>query len=285
MEPLSMTSASVRTRPGGFSTTAGAIPTWERVVNVWNYRRILGLLVHRDLKVRYAASFLGYVWSVLDPLLMSLVFWFIFTQIFHRHVGYPPYILFLVMGQMIMTWFQSGVTATAKALRAEAQMVRSSSVPRELWVVRVAMSKGVEYVYSLPVVLMFALAYRKPPTWNIVFLPLAMALCFFMVLSIGLILAPLTVLIRDIDRIIPIVLRFLFYCSPVLWSIKDVPPALRGFASYNPLAGFLTLSRSAFFPQELEWRPVLMSVVSIFILFNIGVWVFTRFESQMLKEI
>ena len=145
-----MTSASLRTRPGGFSTSSGAVPTWERVQHVWNYRRILGLLVRRDLKVRYAGSFLGYLWTVLDPLLMSLVFWFIFTQIFHRHVGYPPYILFLVMGQMIMSWFQSGVTGTAKALRAEAQMVRSSSVPRELWVVRIAMSKGVEYVYSLP---------------------------------------------------------------------------------------------------------------------------------------
>ena len=280
-----MTSASLRTRPGGFSTSSGAVPTWERVQHVWNYRRILGLLVRRDLKVRYAGSFLGYLWTVLDPLLMSLVFWFIFTQIFHRHVGYPPYILFLVMGQMIMSWFQSGVTGTAKALRAEAQMVRSSSVPRELWVVRIAMSKGVEYVYSLPVVVMFALAYRKAPSWDIVFLPLAMLLCFFMVLSIGLILAPLSVLIRDIDRIIPIVLRFLFYCSPVLWSIKDVPKSLQGVVQYNPLVGFLTLSRSAFFPQELRWHAVLISVISIAILFNIGVWVFSRFERQMLKEI
>jgi ABC-2 type transport system permease protein len=285
MEPPSMTSASVRTRPGGFSTSSGSISTPDRVLQVWNYRRILALLVRRDLKVRYAGSFLGYLWSVLDPLLMSLVFWFIFTQIFHRTVGYPPYILFLVMGQMIMSWFQSGVTATAKALRQEAQMVRSSSVPRELWVVRVAMSKGVEYVYSLPVVAMFALAYRKVPSWNIIFLPVAMLLCFFMVLSIGLILAPLNVLIRDIDRVIPIVLRFLFYCSPVLWSIKDVPKSLQGLVAYNPLAGFLELSRAAFFPQELRWHSVLVSVIAIGVLFNIGVWVFARFEPQMLKEI
>ena len=146
---------------------------------VWNYRRILGLLVRRDLKVRYAASFLGYVWSVLDPLLMSLVFWFIFTQIFHRHVGYPPYILFLVMGQMIMSWFQSGVTATAKALRAEAQMVRSSSVPRELWVVRVGNVQGRRVRLQPAGRRDVRLAYRKTPSWDIVFLPLAMLLCFF----------------------------------------------------------------------------------------------------------
>ena len=112
-----------------------------------------------------------------------------------------------------------------------------------------------------------------------------MLLCFFMVLSIGLILAPLNVLVRDIDRVIPIVLRFLFYCSPVLWSIKDVPAHLRGSSAYNPLAGFLTLSRAAFFPQELQWHSVFVSMITICVLFNIGVWVFARFEPQMLKEI
>jgi ABC-2 type transport system permease protein len=280
-----VTTVGVRTRPGGFSTTSGAIPTTQRIRRVWDYRRILTLLVRRDLKVRYAGSALGYLWSVLDPLLMAMVFWFIFTQIFHRHVGYPPYILFLVMGQMIMAWFQQGVTATAKALRSEAQMVRSSSVPRELWVVRVALSKGVEYVYSLPVVALFAIAYRKPPTIYIVFLPLAMLLCFGLVMSIGLALSVLSVLVRDIDRLIPIALRFLFYCSPVLYSIQDVPKNLRGFAAYNPLAGFLTLSRASFFPQELYWRSVLVAIVWIVVLFSAGVWTFTRFESQVLKEI
>jgi ABC-2 type transport system permease protein len=280
-----VTSIGVRTRPGGFSTTSGPVPVVERIRRVWDYRRILGLLVRRDLKVRYAGSILGYVWTVLDPLLMSLVFWFIFTQIFHRHVGYPPYILFLVLGQMIMGWFQGGVTQTAKALRSEAQMVRSSSVPRELWVVRVAMSKGVEYLYGLPVVALFAIAYHKAPSWYILLMPLAMVLCFMLIVSLGLILAPLTVLIRDIDRLIPIALRFLFYCSPVLYSIKDVPAHLRGFAAYNPLAGFLTLARASFFPQELRWHNVAVACVTIGVLFTVGVWVFTRFESQVLKEI
>jgi ABC-2 type transport system permease protein len=282
---LSVTSASVRTRPGGFSTSSGAIPVSERIRQVWAYRRILTLLVRRDLKVRYAGSFLGYFWSVLDPLLMSLVFWYIFTQIFHRHVGYPPYILFIVMGQMMFTWFQNGVTNAAKALRAEAQMVRSSAVPRELWVVRVAMSKGYEYVYSLPVPALFALAYHKAPTIGIVMLPVAMFLCFMTVVSLGLILAPLSVLVRDIDRLLPVVLRFLFYCSPVLYSVQDVPAKLRNIAYYNPVAGFLTAARATFFPQELRWHALLISFVSVCVLFAVGVLTFARYEPQVLKEI
>jgi ABC-2 type transport system permease protein len=283
--PKQGASASLRGRPGGFSTASGRMTVGARTARVWRYRRILNLLVRRDLKVRYAGSALGYLWSVLDPLLMSLVFWLVFTQIFHRKVGYPPYILFLVLGQFIFTWFSGGVSATTRALRSEAQMVRSTNVPRELWVVRIALSKGVEYVYSLPVIAIFALCYRKPPTYGIVYLPLAMLLCFMMVLSLGLILAPLNVLVRDIDRIIPIVLRLLLYVSPVLYSINDVPLHLRSFVYYNPLVGFLTLARAPFYPQEIRWHAVAISSASILVLFSVGVCVFARFERQVLKEI
>ncbi|MGH8861219.1 MAG: ABC transporter permease [Jatrophihabitantaceae bacterium] len=280
-----MTSASLLGRPGGFSTSSGRIPIHKRITRVWTYRRILSLLVRRDLKVRYAGSVLGYLWSVLDPLLMSLVFWFVFTEIFKRKVGFEPYILFLVLGQFMFSWFSGGVSAAARSLRANGQMVRSTNVPRELWIVRVAVSKGVEYIYSVPVIAIFALAYSKAPDKHIVLLPLAMFLCFMMVLSLGLILAPLSVMVRDIDRIIPIILRLLMYCSPVLYSIQDVPAHLRGFVSYNPLVGFLTLGRAAFFPEEVRWHAVAVSSLTILVLFVIGMFVFTRFERQVLKEI
>jgi ABC-2 type transport system permease protein len=138
-----MTTASLYGRPGGFATTSTGRPTvGERLRRIIQYRRILRLLVRRDLKVRYAGSALGYLWSILDPLSMSLVYWFVFTEIFVRKVGYPPYILFLILGQLIWAWFIGGVNGTVKALRAQAQMVRSSNVPRELWVLRVVFSKG-----------------------------------------------------------------------------------------------------------------------------------------------
>lgn len=280
-----MTSASVRARPGGFSTSSGAIPIRERVRRSWDYRRILVLLVRRDLKVRYAGSWLGYLWTMLDPLLMSLIFWLVFTQIFDRRIGFAPYILFLVLGQFVWSWFAGGVTQATRALRSEAQMVRSSSVPRELWVVRVALSKGVEFLYSLPVIVVFALGYRKAPTWGLLLLPVAMVLCFVTVLGFGLILAPLSVLVRDIDRVVPILVRFLFYCSPVLYSVQDVPPHLRALAYYNPLSGFIVLTRASFYPQEVVWHSVAFSAVFSAVLFAVGAWVFARLERQVLKEI
>jgi ABC-2 type transport system permease protein len=301
-------------RPGGFTTSATSrLSVRERVRRVIDYRRILWLLVKRDLKVRYAGSALGYVWSVLDPLLMSLVYWFVFAEIFNRKVGFPPYILFLVIGQMTWAWFNGGVSGTVRALRAEAQMVRQSNVPREIWVLRVVVSKGMEFIFSLPVIAIFAIAYLKSPTWAAFLLPLAMVMCFFLVLGFGLILAPLTVLVRDVERIVPIFLRVMFYGSPVLYSVKDVPAHLHFFLSINPTTGMLVLARASFFPQELEgsvpkenakhepifdkithkpivehvdnWHFVWHSAIGILIILAIGTFIFARLERPLLKEI
>ena len=314
--------ASLLGRPGGFTTSATSkLSARERVRRVFDYRRILWLLVRRDLKVRYAGSALGYVWSVLDPLLMSLVYWFVFAKIFQRAVGFPPYILFLVLGQMMWAWFNGGVSGAVRALRNEAQMVRQSNVPREIWVLRGVVSKGVEFVFSLPVVALFAIAYLKSPTWRtVLYLPLAMVMCFFLVLGCGLVLAPLAVLIRDVERIVPIFLRVMFYGSPVLYSAKDVPAHLHFFLSINPTTGMLVLIRGCFFPQELvgtvqksdghrhpvfrqvvdaagikhrvpvmhhvnHWAFVWHSAIGIAIILVVGTWIFARLERPVLKEI
>ena len=122
-----MTAVGLRGLSGGFTTNNSRMGFITRAQRVWAYRRILVLLVRRDLKVRYAGAFLGYIWSILDPLLMSLMFWFIFTQIFPRNVGYNPYILYLVSGQMMWFWYQGAFPGAAHALQSESGMVRSTN--------------------------------------------------------------------------------------------------------------------------------------------------------------
>lgn len=248
-----MTTASLRSRPAGFSAGSSGLSLPQRARRVVQYRRILKLLVSRDLKVRYAGSFLGYLWTILEPLMMSLVYWFIFTKIFHRAAGpdYTPYMLYLVTGQLPWFWFNGAVTGTTRALRSEAQMVRSTNVPRELWVLRVVCAKYVEYLFGLPVLAVFALAYMVAPSPYIVLLPVSWLIEMTLVLGVGLLLAPLTVLIRDVERIVRIIMRVLFYASPVIYSIEQAPKALHTIYSFNPTVGFLQLSRAAFFPAAL----------------------------------
>lgn len=282
-----MSSATLHGRSEAYHSGSSRPNILQRTRRVFRYRRILELMVRRDLKVRYAGSSLGYVWTVLDPLLMSLVYFFVIVKVFGRGdtAAEQPFLLYLVTGQILWSWFNGGVSGTARALRSQRQMVRSSNVPRELWVVRVVVSKGIEYVFSLPVLAIFAVAYLKAPNAGILLLPLAMLFCFLLVLGIGLILAPLTVLVRDVDRIIPIVLRLLFYASPVLYSVQQVHESVREAYSYNPAVGMLVLSRATFFPADLNWTYVWHSAIGIAVILAIGIYVFTRLERAVLKEI
>jgi ABC-2 type transport system permease protein len=276
-------------RTSGFhsgNSQAGAI---GRLRRVWEYRRILALLVRRDLKVRYSESFLGYIWTILEPLLMTLIYWFIFSKIFKRgDASEDPFVLFLLMGQLLWGWFNVSVVGGSKALRAESQMVRSSNVPRELWILRVVMTGFVEYVFSLPVMAAFALAYMKQPHVTMLLMPVAWLLMFVLGTGLGLLLAPLNILVRDSEKLIPIVLRLLFYMSPVLYSIEAVVkqvPAIKYVYGLNPLVGPLSMARAGFYPDELRWEYIWHSIALDVIIFALGMFTFIRLERQVLKEI
>ena len=94
------------------------------------------MLVVRDLKVKYAGSVLGYFWSILDPLMMAGVYWFVFTKLIHRQLGEAPYIVFLLCGMLPWQWFNAALRSSMKALTKDAKLVRSTNLPREIWVLR-----------------------------------------------------------------------------------------------------------------------------------------------------
>ncbi len=243
------------------------------------------LLVVRDLKVRYAGSVLGWVWSVLDPLLMAAVYWFVFTAIFDRSVGEEPYIVFLLAGLLPWTWFNNSVIDTARSLRMDEKLVRSTNVRREVWVLRLVASKGVEFVCSLPVLGVFAVAYGAGLHWQVLFALLAFLLQAVLLAGIGLLLAPLVVLVRDLERVVRIVLRFWFYVSPVIYGAVDIPDEYTGVFALNPLTGIFSLYRAAFFPGQVVWLHVASSAVAAVLLLTVGWVVFARLERAVLKEI
>ncbi|MDQ1614686.1 MAG: type transport system permease protein, partial [Actinomycetota bacterium] len=131
-----------------------------RIAALWSRRQILQLLVTRDLKVKYADSVLGYFWSVLEPMLMAAVYWTVFTQIFSRSVGREPYLLFLVTGIFPWYWANGVLHQAVKALNRDSRLVRSTNLPREIWVFRTVASLGVEFVLTIPVIAAIALAYH-----------------------------------------------------------------------------------------------------------------------------
>jgi ABC-2 type transport system permease protein len=264
------------------SAPAPLRPTWSPFER---YRHSLWLLTVRDLRVRYSTSALGYFWSILDPLVMAGIYWFVFTQVFERPVGEEPYIVFLLVALLPWMWFNGAVSDSTRAFLREAKLVRSTKIPRTIWVNRLVLSKGIEFIASLPVLAAFAIIYAAELHWQAVFFPLALLLQAILVTGIGLIVAPLVVFFRDLERATKLALRFLFYASPIIYGIMDLPEELRFWASFNPLAGIFSLYRAAFFPDQLNWMTIGIGAAMSVLFLVLGILIFKRTERAVLKEI
>ncbi|MGN8552374.1 UNVERIFIED_CONTAM: ABC transporter permease [Microbacterium sp. SLM126] len=254
------------------------------------YLHSLWLLSARDLKVRYATSALGYLWSVLDPLVMSAIYWFVFTQIFQRTVGHEPYIVFLITALLPWVWFNAAVSDFTRAFNKDARLVRSTAIPRSIWVNRIVLSKGIEFLCSLPVLALFVViaAFSEYPVqlnWGLLLFPVAVLLQTVLLVGLGLLVAPLCVIWTDLERTTKLILRALFYASPVIYGVSDLPGVFETLAAFNPLSGIFALYRVGFFAEE--WDPWVIGVGAVMSVgfLALGMFVFRRLERPLLKEL
>lgn len=249
------------------------------------YRHSLWLLTQRDLRVRYSTSVLGYFWSILDPLVMAGIYWFVFTQVFQRPVGDEPYIVFLLAALLPWMWFNGAVSDCTRAFLREAKLIRSTRIPRTIWVNRLVLSKGIEFLAAIPVLILFALLYQAELNADAALFPLAILLQTVLTAGVGLLVAPLVVFFRDLERAVKLILRFLFYASPIIYGTTNLPAELQFWAAFNPLTGIFSLYRSAFFPGQLDWFAVGVSVLMSLAFLGLGLLVFSRAQRAVLKEI
>ncbi|MBA2769514.1 MAG: ABC transporter permease [Sporichthyaceae bacterium] len=275
---------------GGGSSVAVQLRPASRLATLWRQRRVLQLLVSRDLKVKYADSALGYLWSIVEPLLMAGIYWFVFTKLMTRSLGEDPYIVFLLCAMLPWQWANGVVRASMRALNKDSKLVRSTNLPREIWVLRAVLSRFADFALALPVLALFAALNGATPSWHVVFFPVAVLIQGVLLTGLGLILAPLAVLYGDVERLMRLLMRLLFFLSPVVYGVHDVQDrlgdGLSGLYVINPFAGLLDLYRTAFFAEEWAgWAPLGVSVGSAVVLLALGLVVFRRLEGPALKEI
>jgi ABC-2 type transport system permease protein len=244
------------------------------------------MLVLRDLQKQYTKFRLGYLWTLLEPLGMSIVLWFVFSVLLGaRALGLQPYLLFLSVAILPWWWFTKGIAASTRVFRRAGGQLRISLLPTEIWVLRVLIVSMIEFLFSLPVIVVAMIVTRTWPGPLIVLFPVAVALQFVLMYGLSLLISAGCVVIPDLARIVRIVLRALFYLSPVLYSISNIPEAVRGLAALNPLVGVLGLYRIGFWPEEIEDAyGYAVSIGLSIVILAIGMIVFRRTEPRILKE-
>jgi ABC-2 type transport system permease protein len=263
---------------------------------MWNQRNALQLLVRRDLAVKYQQSFLGYFWSLLEPLAMGLIYWFVFGLLYgtstHKGPAGGSYPLFLVTGIFAWMWTNSAIGEATTALTGQARLITTMKVPREVFPISRAIGRFAEYIAGVPVLVVFAAYFGELHFgWQLLALPLAVLLNTILLTGVALLLSSLNVLLRDVDRIMRLVLRVLFYGTPIIYPLQlvrdsDLPRWGKIAYELNPLVGIFELFRAVWYPSEFPSIGLLTaSVVGSLVLFFGGWWVFRRIEPAVLKEL
>lgn len=271
----------------------------SRAGAVWERRTVLELLVKRDFKSKYEGSFLGYAWALLEPLLLTALYWVVFTQLLDvsSRLAGPidadepaEYGLFLIAGILPWLWFNSSLSEATKALRKQSKLITTMQLPREMFALESVGSKFVEFLASLLVLPIFALiAGRAPHLTTLAGVAYAVVLQIVLLAGLTLILSSLTVLVPDIRRMIHVALRACFYLSPVLYSAAVVQERLGRFYEIyqlNPLATIFQLHRAVWFTGAFPARDQLIttSLISLGLL-AFGWWLFRALEPAVLKEL
>lgn len=276
----------------------------SRALAVWEHRKVVGLLVRRDLKVKYQQSVLGYAWTMLEPLALTMVYFFVFGVILKANRGMPEeamaqggFLLFLVAGILPWNTFGAIMSEAPRAMITHSKLITTMKVPREIFPLATVGTKFVEYLLTWPVLIVFVIVLGGRPSWEgvLLWLPLAIVLQFTFGLGLTLFLSAVNVLLRDVERLVRIITRLLFYGSAILFPAAmvlgsdDVPGWAKTAFQLNPLLGIFEMHRSVWFANFEELTPTTIaltaSVIGSILMLVIGYWTFRRLEMSVLKEL
>jgi ABC-2 type transport system permease protein len=280
-------------RPTGPGRREEAAVT-SSVAAVWGHRGVLRLLVQRDLAVKYQQSVLGYVWSLIEPLAMATIYWFIFGVLYDTELpGGPPYPMFVLSAIFAWMWANSAIGEATAALTGQARLITVMNVPREVFPIGRVVARFAEYLAGLPILFGGAVIFGAPFGWYLVLcLPLAIVLQALLLIGLAMLLSAANVLLRDVERFMRLVQRVLFYAAPIIYPLSRVtktdaiPDWVKLLYQANPLVGIMQLHHAAWYPSQFP-GPWLLATTTAGCLITLvtGWWVFRRLEPAVLKEL
>ncbi|MFC6018513.1 ABC transporter permease [Plantactinospora solaniradicis] len=271
------------------------------VVAVWSHRNTLRLLVRRDLAVKYQQSVLGYLWSLIEPLGMGAIYFFVFGLLYksatNRHLGdaADSYPLFLITGIFAWMWTSSAIGEATNALTGQARLITTMNLPREVFPIGRVAGRFAEYVAGLPILAAVAIVYASLGKIDLgvslLALPLAVLIQATLLIGIALLLSSLNVLMRDIERLMRLVTRVLFYATPIIYPLtlvreSSMPDWVKIVYELNPLVGIFQLHHAVWYPDEFpDARLLGVAAGGSLLVLLAGWWVFRRLEPAVLKEL
>lgn len=254
------------------------------VQDLKKYREFLKSNVKKDIRGKYKGSFLGVLWSFINPLLSVLVYAIVFPYI--MRVKIENYLIYLITGIIPWTFFTSSINMGMISILSNADIIKKVYFPRIILPISTVTSCLVNFLISCLIILLFCIGSGLGISIQLLWLPLVVIIQYIMLLGFTFILSAIEMYMRDIEHIVNFILSMAFYVTPILYTPDIFPNKLAWVLKLNPMAYLVNAYRSIFFYQSM---PDLASlgVVGIFsiAIFFIGYFIFEKLQKGFAEEV
>jgi lipopolysaccharide transport system permease protein len=263
---------------------------WRNLAQLIRYRGLIQSLVARELKARYRGSVLGFFWSFVNPLLLLLIYSFVFLYVlpgFHSK-ELEPYALFMFCGILPWTWFSASLSEASGSLISGGNLIKKVLFPAEILPIVSVLANMVHFFLGLPILIAFLVYYRKPPdVLDVFWFPIAVLVQLVFTTALGLILAALTVHFRDLRDLLSNLLTLWFFATPIIYSIQEAPGLGKRVLNLNPMTHLVvSYQEILFFSGPIgHWKWLLAVGAASVGLFVAGYWVFDRLRDSFAEAV
>ena len=242
------------------------------------YRDLFYFLVWRDIKVLYAQTILGFMWAILNPLVQIAVFTIIFGKVAKLPTDGIPYALFSTVAIIPWTYMSAAMAQSSQSLISHQNILGKVYFPRLIFPLTPILSKLVDFGISLAIVGVVLLYYRVAPTWNLLLLPIFIAIMVSVPAGVGMWLSTLAIRFRDIKFAMQYVIQMLMYSAPIVYSASTIPEPYRVLYSLNPIVGVIEGFRACLLGTTMPWQYILPGMMTGMLLIVTGAFYFKRME-------
>lgn len=255
---------------------------YQRLNEVYQYRQMLKSMVLTDLRTRYKGSFLGFLWTFINPLLMLVIYSMVFSSIMRMNIENYPMFLFVA----ILPWifFSSSIQNSAGLVLRNNSLVKKIYFPREILPISVVIGGLINYLFGLCIMIPACIIFGVKMTSAVMFFPVLLMVYTFITLGLSFIVSALNVYFRDLEHIISFLIQLFFYLTPIVYSVDYVPAEFQFLYKINPLSFMIESFRGIFFYGVLPPIDKFIMYAAVSVVVLIGGWFFYHILQKRFAE-
>lgn len=252
--------------------------------NLYDYRELLKTSVKKEIRGKYKNSFLGVLWSFLNPLLQILVYAIVFPLILKNNE--KNYVIFLCCGLIPWTFFSTAITRAAFTMIENGNIIKKVYFPREILPISIVTSEAINFLISTIIIIAFVLVYGVGLTKFILYYPIIFIVQYILILGISFVVSSITVYVRDLQHLIGVALQLLFYATPIVYNANTIPENFKWVLNLNPMTYVINAYRDIFYNQVAPDVKALLIVAGIMIaICVVGYTIFNKLQKGFAEEL